>query len=179
MINLLSPDIKQQIRFAKLNRGMLGYLRLTVVVLVVLAGIFGATIYFVSAQADQVARDVASKQQQIAAQAPRLKLARDAADRLTAIKTISAGQTRFSLLLADLAKVLPKGVAIDSITLTGDDKKPVRITILATTYNSVLVFREALASSSRISGVDLESITDQAGSFQASVVIAFKPGQAR
>ncbi|HSX02042.1 MAG TPA: PilN domain-containing protein [Candidatus Saccharimonadia bacterium] len=180
MINLLPPAHKEQLRYARLNQLTLRYLRVILVVIVVLAGIFGASIYLLGRQSDQLAADISTKQETITAAAPKLKLAKSAADRLTTIKAIRASQTRFSLLLDDLAKVLPQGVSIDSITLTGDDTKPVRIAVTGATYDSVLAFREALAASSRISGVDLETIAQAGGSsFQASVVVGFKPGAAR
>lgn len=179
MINLLPPVLKEQMRYARLNRLALRYVRVVVAVLVTLGAVFGASIYFLNQQAAAIAQDVSDKQQAITKYGPDVKMAKDAADRLNAIKVIQNSQTRFSLLLTDLAKVLPKGVSIDSITLTGDDKKPVRIGITANSYDSVLAFREAVVASPRISGVDLENVNQSGSSFQSSVVIGFKPGQAR
>jgi Tfp pilus assembly protein PilN len=179
MINLLPPPLKEELRYSRLNRLALAYLRLALMVLVVLTAIFVGTIFYLNLQADQVARDVAVKEREIAANAEFLKSAKDASDRLNAIKYVQSTQTRFSLLLSDLAKVLPKGTSIDSITLTGDDKKPIRVAVTGSSYSSMLAFREALVKSPRISGVDLENITENNGSAQASVVIGFKPGQAR
>jgi len=179
MINLLPPVQKEQIRYAKLNQAALRYLRTLVTVLVALSAIFGASIFLLNQQADNLAKTVAAQQQDIAKSAPDMKLAKEAADRLTAVKAIQASQTRFSLLLSDLAKVLPKGVSIDSITLTGDDTKPVRITVTGNSYEAMLAFRNAVAGSPRISGVDLENITSTNTGFTSSVVIAFKKGQAK
>lgn len=179
MINLLPTTRKEDIRYAKLNRIVLRYLRLVILLGLVIGGILGATVFYVGVMKAQAATDVTNKQQEITANAPFMKQAKDASDRLLAIKGIQVSQTRFSLLLDDLAKVLPQGVAIDTITLTGDDTKPVRIAVNGNTYNSVLAFRDAVANSSRISGVDLESISQDPGGFHAGVVIGFKKGQAR
>jgi len=179
MINLLPSTRKEEIRFAKLNRIVLRYLRLVIILIVIIGGILGATLYYVGFMNARVAADVAAKKQEIAAGSPFMKQAKDASDRLIAIKTIQASQTRFSLLLDDLAKVLPQGVAIDTITLTGDDSKPVRVAVSGNTYNSMLAFRDAVAKSARISGVDLESISQDTGGFHAGVVIGFNKGQAR
>jgi Tfp pilus assembly protein PilN len=180
MINLLPSSIKEQKRYAGYNRLVLRYLRLLAVVAVLLGGVFGASIYFLDQQAKVISADVAEKQRQIDAYAADVKQAKDVADRLTAIKSVQASQTKFSKLLTDLANTVPGGVSIDSITLTGDDKKPVRIAITGSTYESMLSFREALAGSARISGVDLENVNQTgAGSYQSSVVMGFKPGQAR
>ncbi len=180
MINLLPPPIKEQVRYAKLNRMARRYLNLVIEVAVVLVIVFGASIYFLNQQATALDKDVAQKQADIKKLAPDLKLAQAAADRLNAIKAISASQTRFSLLLSDLAKVLPTGVSLDSITLTGDDTKPVRVGVTGNTYNSILAFRSALLTSPRISGVDLENVTQVSPTmFASSVVLGFKPGEAR
>jgi Tfp pilus assembly protein PilN len=179
MINLLPPSIKEQLTYARWNHAALSYVRLTVLILVVLAGVFGTSIYFLQQQTNALAADVKTKKAEIANFAPKVADATAAAERLAAIKTIQDSQTRFSLLLDDLAKVLPQGVSIDSITLTGDDKNPVRITITGNSYNSILAFRDAFAQSPRLSGVDLDNINQADNKFSAGVVIGFKPGQAR
>ena len=179
MINLLPSDRKEEIRFAKLNRIVLRYLRLVMLLIVIIGGILGGTLYYLGFLNDHAAADIAAKKLEISAGATFMKQAKDVSDRLLAIKTIQVSQTRFSLLLDDLAKVLPQGVAIDTITLTGDDTKPVRVAVSGNTYNSMLVFRDAVAKSPRISGVDLESISQDTGGFHAGVVIGFNKGQAR
>lgn len=179
MINLLPTEVKSQMRYAAYNRQALGYLKLVVVVIVVLGGIFAAALWYLNHQATTVAQDVTAKQASIAANAPFTAQAGTISNRLLAIKAIDASKTHFSLLLDDLAKALPADVSIDSITLTGDDTSPVRISVTANTYQSVLDFREAFSESPRISGVDLESISQVTGGYSASVVIGFKPGQAK
>ena len=179
MINLIPPTVKEETRFAKLNRTMVGYLRLVVLLLAVLGGIFGATIFYLDQMTTHAAADAAARKKDIAAAAPFRAQAKDASDRLLAIKGIQASQTRFSVLLGDLAKVLPLGVSIDTITLTGDDSKPVRITITGNSYNAMLAFRDAAAASPRISGVDLETISQDTAGFHAGVVLGFNKGQAK
>lgn len=179
MINLLSPQHKTEIYYAKLNRVALRYLRLLVLIVVVLGLIFGFTIFYLSSQTTKVSRDVATTQQQIAALAPFQKQAQDVSTRLAAIKYIQGTQTRFSLLLDDIAKVLPTNVSLNGITLTGDDTKPVAVAVTGTTYDSILAFRNAMATSSRISGVDLNDISQGNGGYTANVVIGFKPGEAK
>jgi hypothetical protein len=106
--------------------------------------------------------------------------AKDASGRINAIKYVLGAQTRFSAVIADIAKVEPAGVSIKSMTLTGVDKVPVTLIVQATSYNAALAFRNALVTSPRIAGADLESITsNNDGTYSANVVIAFKPGQAK
>lgn len=181
MINLLPSDQKEQIRYAKLNRTALGYVRVLVAVVVVLGAIFGGAIYQVGKQTDAITADVAAKTATIAAlNISFTPKAKDASDRLAAIKYVQTSQTKFSAVIADIAKIVPQGVSIDTMTLTGDDKVPVRISVTASSYAGALAFRNALITSSRIAGADLETISSTSGSsYQTSVVIAFKPGLAK
>lgn len=180
MINLLPPAHKEQIRFAKLNRIVMTYVRLIVVVIVVLGAIFGATIYWVGQTTAAVEKDVAIKTATIAGLNKTFTpKAKDASDRLAAIKFVQTSQTRFSAVVADIAKVVPQGVSIDAITLTGNDKAPVRINVSTSSYTGALAFRNALITSPRIAGADLESITAVSSGYQTSIVVAFKPGQAK
>ncbi len=184
MINLLPPGLKEQIHYARLNRLTLRYVRVVAVVLVVLAAIFVWTLHLLSAQAAAVTADVNDKQKTIAQLSNTLlPKAKDASERLNAIKFVQGTQTRFSAVVADIAKVLPQGVSIDSMTLTGNDAQPVRIGVSSTSYDGVLAFRNALTTSPRIAGADIESIAQKpqagAAAFAASIVIGFLPGKAK
>lgn len=181
MINLLPPDVKEQVRYAKLNRLVLRYVRVTVLVVMVLAAVFGWALYQVNHESEVARSDMAQKQSQLdQLNKTTVPKAKEASDRLAAIKYVQDSQTRFSSLINDIAKVVPQGVSIDSMTLTGDDKTPVRIGISATTYQGALAFRNALTTSPRVAAADLETIsTTTSGGFQAAVVIGFKPGMAK
>jgi len=181
VINLLPPELKDQIRYAKLNRLAIQYVRVSVVVVAVLGVIFAVSLYQLGQQTKSVAADVSEKQAVIAALNKTFTpKAKDASDRLNAIKYVLATQTRFSAVIADIAKVVPQGVSIDTMTLTGNDKMPLRISVTSTSYAGALAFRNALITSPRIAGADLETISSNNGTtFGTSVVVAFKPGMAK
>jgi Tfp pilus assembly protein PilN len=179
MINLMPPSVREQIRYARYNRIALRYLQLVVLIIVAVAAIFVAAIIYLGHLNAIVERDLESKKQTIAGYASDKAKATDAASRLATIKSIAASQTRFSQLLYDLAAVLPKGVSISGIALTGDSSKPVVVSVSGSTYDSILGFRDAIVTSPRIAGADLQSITSTATGYEANVVIGFKPGQAR
>ena len=179
MINLMPPPVKEQLRYSKYNRAALHYLQLVVVVVAILAAIFMVAIIYLDRQVASIQTDLATKTQAIAAFAPDKAVAADAAARLNAIKLIQSSQTRFSQLLYDLAAVLPQGVSISGIALTGDATKPVIVSVSGHTYDQVLAFRDAVVTSPRIAGADLQNITQTTTGYQAGVVLAFKPGEAK
>jgi Tfp pilus assembly protein PilN len=181
MINLLPSDQKEQIRYAKLNRLAIRYVRVLVVVVVVLGAIFGYSIMELGRQTAAVTNDVSAKEDTISALNKTFTpKAKDASDRLNAIKYVQGTQTRFSAVIADIAKVVPRGVSIDTMTLTGNDAAPVRIAVTAQSFSTALAFRNALITSPRIAGADLETVSSTNGTtYQTNVVIAFKPGMAK
>lgn len=179
MINLLPSSVKSAQRFARINTRLLHYLWLVAIVAITLAVIFGGAIFYLNLSEHQAKQDLSATQASIHEYDSFKLTAKATSDRLTAIKTIQANQTRFSLLLQDIAKVLPQSTSLNGITLTGDAAKPVQISVLANSYDNALAFRNALASSPRIAAVDLISINKDQNGYTTSVIIAFKPGAAK
>jgi Tfp pilus assembly protein PilN len=180
VINLLPPEIKEQVTYSKRNVLIIRYLWLAGLLVAVNAVIFGGAIYYLTQRTAQAEKDLATKTATIAQYKSVETDAKTANDRLATLKALRSSQARFSVLLADFAKYTPQGVYINSITLTGDDKKPVRIVATATTYQQAAALRDALATSPRISAADIEDISAPAtGGYQTNITIGFKPGQSR
>lgn len=179
MINLLPSSVKSAQRFARVNARLLHYFWLVAAVAVTMVIIFGGTIFYLNLSENQAKQDLGATQASIHDYDSFKLTAKATSDRLTAIKTIQANQTRFSLLLQDIAKVLPQGTSLNGITLTGDAAKPVQISVSANSYDNALAFRNALASSPRIAGVDLISINKDEHGYATSVIVAFRPGAAK
>jgi len=180
MINLLPPTLKTEIRYAKWNRLALAYLRVSVAVVIVLAGILGWCVWQLHSQEQDVAKKVTERQAEISKLSQEfLPKAKDASERLNAIKFVQTSQTHYSDVMSDLVAALPKDVDIDTMTLMGDETKPVTMTVLAKSYDQVLALRNSLASSKRVAAADIVSITNSGTARNASIVIGFKPGMAK
>ena len=185
MINLLPPSLKEEIRYAKLNRIVLGYVKVTVLVVIVLVVIFGGAFYYLNLEASAALSNVTSKEQTISQyKGTILPKATDASSRLSAISYVQNTQTHFSKVISDIAQVIPQGVSLDTISFDGSSATPVSITVSTQTYDEVLELRNALLTSPRIAACDIDSITAlspaQYGySFSGSLVFAFKPGEAK
>jgi Tfp pilus assembly protein PilN len=184
VINLMPPVLKEEISYGKMNRVAMAYLRVAVLVVVVLTGLFAGTYYLIQKQIGQISTDVASKESELAQDKKTiLPPAQDASERLNAINYVQTSQTRFSALISDLTKLMPVGVKLQGISLTGSDKTPVTITVLAGSYDSVLATRDSLATSPRLAAVDIVSITSASSTtttaWNGTLVLAFKPGQAK
>lgn len=179
MINLLPPLVKEQIAYSKKSVGLFRYIMLIGGLGLILAATFlGAEWY--------VRQNLAREEEQLAS---RLKTVesfkgietevRDINGRLQSISTIQKSQAKFSNVLTDLAAALPKGAFINAITLTGDERKPLKISLTADSYATAVACRTALALSPRIANVDIDGISATTSGFRADITLAFKPGLAK
>jgi Tfp pilus assembly protein PilN len=181
MINLLPGDIKEQIAFSKRNKVLLRYVRLSVFAMLACTGLLGFSYLRLRTQQTEADKQLGVRQVEVAKYKDLEKNAKNVNARIAAIKSIQATQSHFSSLLEDLGRVTPPSVVITSIALTGDDKKPVRISGTTPTLSAVAAFHDALQQkSARIAAADIENVgRDEKGNYSFGLSIAFKPGKAR
>lgn len=183
MINLLPPTFKQEVKYSHRNAALLHYLIIVAVVFVVVAGSLVGARHLLNQRITETDKRIAEKQLEITNYKTLEGDASKITARLNSIQAVQKSQARFSVLLSDLAEYLPAGTAITSMTLTGDDKKPVRLTATATNYDTALGIRDGIARSARISAADLEDIKleniNGKNFYKVSISFAFNPGKAR
>jgi len=133
--------------------------------------------FYLQHEISGVKQQIANRQVEIAKYASLESKAKTADAQLESIKKLNTQKSHFSSLLNDLANVIPQGVSIQSLTLTGDIKQPVRISFAAVTYDEAVAFRDALATSPIISGADIENVSSNStGSYTGAITVGFKPG---
>ncbi len=181
MINLIPPQLKQELKFARRNASLVRFLVIAAILAVAVGSGFAGTTYYLNQRTAKVEQDIAAKKSSADSYHTTIAAAKALNDRVSAIKTIQSGQPKFSLLLSDIAKFTLKGTSISSISLTGADNKPVQISAVAANYTAAVSLRDALASSPRISAADIISVVNnsQNNNYTVVIVIGFKPGQAR
>ncbi len=184
MINLLPPDIKQEITYSKRNAVLLHYTILAGAVMIILAGALMAARLYLNNQIDTVSLQIQEKEADIAKKKDLESSAKVLNARIASIQKIQKDQAKFSVLLDDLAKNIPQGTAITSLTLTGNDKAPVQIKVKAVDYKTATSVREGITKSARVSAADIESIQgpeglNSDGTYTVVVSFAFNQGQAK
>ncbi len=185
MINLLPPAIKEEVSYSQRNATLLMYVKIAVATTMVLAGALFGGRWYLDQQVKRTEESIANKQLQLDHRKDLESEAKSLNARLTSIKTIQKSQSKFSVLLADLAQYMPHGTAISSLTLTGDDKKPVRLVVDSTEYKTALSFRDSISKSARISAADIEDIkaTNDAltnrTTYKVTMTFTFNPGKAK
>lgn len=178
MINLLPPSIKEQVYYAKKNTVLTKMIGRLTWVVVLLAVTFAGAFWHLNRTLAETIQARATKEARISDFAKTEQNAQALSQRVAAVKNLQKKQTRFSLLLADLARVTPSGAYINTIALTEDTKKPVSISATADSYRTAAGLRDALASSPRIEAVDIGNITNpEPGNYVVTLTIGFKQGQ--
>lgn len=181
MINILPPELKQQMTFSHYNVRLVRYLVLILIFDVLLLaatfGSFRAADYQLKAQGQVVAaRDQdLNRFRQVETDVRELQSS------LNLIEKLFNEKTQFSALLSDLAAVMPPGSYINSIVLTGDDKTPLKVLISTNSITAAGVVRNGLLKSPRIKSADIQNIakTQDSDLFTVDISIAFQEGQAR
>jgi Tfp pilus assembly protein PilN len=178
VINLLPPQLKEDIHFAKQNAWLIGYVKVLIAVGVVLVGIFVGTHIYLQKQLTSVNAQVGEKQSTISQYSKVEKQAAAANERLEAIKQVSDQRTHFAELLDAISSVLPKGVILQQLSLTGDVTHPVAIDYQANSYQTAIAMRDALLLSPKIQAADITGINKDPNKpiYTGHVVIAFAPG---
>jgi Tfp pilus assembly protein PilN len=182
MINLLPPQIKQEMRYSRFNATLIGYVKIIATVCLLLAGALLGGRYYLNQKIEAANAHVKDAEKQITDYKPLRDKATQLSSRVNSIITVQKSQARFSELLNDLGEFMPQGTSISSITLTGDDTKPVRLVVAAVDYKTALSFRDNITRSKRISAADIEQISKQTSgkaAYVVTVTFIFNPGSAR
>lgn len=180
MINLLPPEIKEQIQFSKRNVILRRYAILTTLVAVALLSTLWAAHVFADRQITELEDGLEQKSMELAEYQELEDQVRKLDSRLNTISRLYDQQTRFSALLEDLAAVLPDGAFINSIVLTGEADQPVQISVSTASFAQAGTINGALSSSERIESVDIQSISaSDGGRYSVNVVLAFSEEGAR
>lgn len=178
MINLLPPPLKEQLSYAQRNTGLLKLIKLLGLALACIVAAFALAHWHLQRTLATTQASHQQKQARIKELSGVEQEAQLLSSRLQSVKVLRDRQTRFSQLLADLARVTPQGVYINTIALTEEDQKPVSINATANSYAAAAGLRDAFASSPRIQAVDLTSISNPApGEYKVDITIGFKRGQ--
>lgn len=174
-LNLLPPEMKEDIAYAKKNAALYELLIKFLAGFVVMAALVGVVGYIVYTN-EQIARE---EKTVTAAQLASWKNteidAKDFADRLNLVDKLRGDKLDWPLVFTELAKSTPANVKLSSYDFTNNKTDRVGLTGFAVTNTDIGTFRELLSKSKLFQYVDIESVaaaTDPVDS--AKPVLAFK-----
>lgn len=157
MINLLPPPVKEQRRYAQVNRRLIKIIWLIVILIVAIGVVFGLSWLALGNNIqhlnDQLAQDTASGKKYSGIESDAKKLA----DRLSTIEKVQADRSNYIALLQELAAVTPSDVYINTFALdvTGGTMS---LTAFARTQQAAANFKNSIEASKRFKSAALQTI---------------------
>lgn len=166
MINLLSPDVKRDIKAARVNVILVQYCVAFVMLGVLVAGIYGAGFWLISRDEQGIRERLTAQEADTRKYTNVVKQADTFRSNLKIAKDILSKEISYSQFLTTLAKDIPSGTVLTKLTLgsTPGTKKTAasNTTIIdarATSYEKVLELKTRLEQSELLENVSISSAT--------------------
>lgn len=172
MINLLSDDLKDEIRASRVNTILVWY---TFILLLAIGFIFG--VMYTSRNVLQVTKENAEVQ--IAANDTKASVYSATKDQVQALssqleaaRTALNQQVHYSRLLTDLAQLMPEGTLLDSLQLSPAlfSSTPVQIKVYAKKSSDATALQEKFKASPLFSSFKIDSTAETGGPADYPVV---------
>lgn len=160
MINLL-PDVnKKELRAARTNVVLLRYNILTLITVAVLLLIIGGFYAYLAATKITAEASYAESQEKASAFSDTKKQADEYRSNLATAKQILDNRVNYTSVVLGITELLPKGVVLDSITLTQQDfGNQTTISTSAANYDAITQLKKNFETSDIFSNVHFQSIT--------------------
>jgi len=175
-LNLLPPEIKEDIAYAKKNAALYQLLIKLFALFVVMAAVVGVVGYVTYTNQKIAEEEKNVSESQLASWKNTEKDAKDFASRLNLVSKISADKLDWQLVINELAAATPANVKLlsfDFTTTTGTNR--VGLTGQALSNTDIGTFRELLSKSKLFQYVDIESTSAASDSTNSGrKVISFK-----
>jgi Tfp pilus assembly protein PilN len=159
MINLLPPSIKESRRFGRKNISLFGYSIALLATAVVTAVIMIAGIQFIGSDEPILKTKLQTSQDEITILEKDIQGIETIATRLETAKNIKAKSISFSELIPKIAAVLPDGVVLNALTLTGGVTDPLKLDIDLRTADLGPVTIRNLVESKLFEAADIATLT--------------------
>ncbi len=156
MINLLAPEMKRQIRAARINVTLRNYCIMLGFTALLLIEIFGIGTWLTMQERTAAEAKKAQSQQLVAQYSETKKTAEDFASDLKQAKTILGSQLSFYDLITKITAVVPGGVILNNLAIgTSSLTAPINISAKARNYDDAVRLKNNLADSPIFENVNL------------------------
>ncbi len=174
MINLLPPQVKEARRYGRKNISLFGYSIALLATAVVTAGIMIAGIQFVGSDEPSLRTKLQTSQDEITLLEKDIQSIESIATRLETAKNIKAKSVSFSELIPKIAAVLPDGVVLNALTLTGGVTDPLKLDVDLRTADLGPVTIRNLVDSKLFEAADIATLTPKGGTNSDGSIPAYQ-----
>lgn len=162
MINLLPDERKRDITAGRMNVTLLRYNVLTLLSVIVLAGMCAAYYMVLQTSYDKALADSQTNTSAVDSYSSIQKEVDEYRNNLTLASTILNSSVSYTPVILSIAKLLPDGVILDGISLsTADFNKQISLLAHAKTITQASKLKENFQKSPMLSNVYFQSLTNQ------------------
>lgn len=137
MINLLPPETKLQVTFARRNSALRKWVIATIIGVIGIAVVYAAGLWFIHRSTESVQAQVTNTTEQLKAQKldETQKRVAEISDSVKLASQVLSKQVLFSKLLTQIAAAMPPGAALQSLSINST-KGGIDLTAVATNYDT-------------------------------------------
>ncbi len=161
MINLLPNDIKEARIYGRRNRSLVGYCFGVIVIGACTVSIAFFNMRFVTADESRLRTEM--EQQKVIEE--NLEKGQQEVDKIASqLKTIDklyTGEVKFSTLIPKIGSLLPNGMVLNALTLTGGKTSPLQLDVDMESQNLAAVFQQNLVNSDLFEAADISNISSK------------------
>lgn len=148
MINLLSDEHKKSLRAARTNIILRNYIFWLILVAIGIVTVFGWGYWVQMKEQARYAEDMKKFTAQRAQYASTQQTVKAFSDNLATARAILNNEVLFSDLMTTIARTLPSGTSLQSLTVsTAEFNKPITLTILTSSYDNAIATKNAFENS--------------------------------
>lgn len=156
-LNLLPPELKEDIIYAKKNAAIYQLLIKLVAGFVIMATVVAVVGYITYTNQKIAEEEKTVAEQQLASWNNTEKDARDFSERLNLVMKIRGDKPNWQLVINELANSTPANVKLTSFDFTSNKENRVSLTGTALSNTDIGTFRELLSKSKLFQYVDIEN----------------------
>ncbi|NBU33032.1 hypothetical protein EB118_04555 [bacterium] len=184
MINLLPNEIKKTHFYGRRNTRLLGYVISLLSIGILTISVALINMQFVYQDENRLKKEMSEREVEITKLQASQKDVEKIASQLKTIDKLYSGEVKFSVLVPAIGSLLPNGVVLNALTLTGGKSSPLQLEIDMDQQNLAAVMQQNLVNSDLFEAVDISSITTKGAgenkpgqktySYGATLIASFK-----
>lgn len=168
MINLIPPQTRTSRMYGRRNVSLTMYSIALLATAVLTAGIIIASLQFINAEEPDLRKSLLERQTQITLLEKDVQTIENVADRLETAKIIEDQSVNFSELIPKIGAVLPEGVVLNALTLTGGKTDPLQLDVDLRDASLAPTMIRNLVESDLFEAADISSLSPRGTSEDSS-----------
>lgn len=176
MINLLPDNTKRQLRAARTNSSLIKYIMFLILSVIFLASVSAGSYLILNNSKTAAEKNIASSQTKSGSYLSVLNQANAISQNILQAKGILDKQISYSDIIIGLAKTLPEGVIINTLSLSDSTiGTPITIKALGKTSDDSTLLKTNMQKSTQFSNYNLKSVsTDPNDTTGHPILISFE-----